>query len=129
MHGPHKHKIDDLWDVYARVEHIDRDGKSWFVLFFELAYEAVTVGSIVDALDACIDDLQHSQILREHFLENLANAARMFLGHSEDNGLAGKRTASIFDAGVHYLFPLLSQGIAIRDEHLKISACVVNSVW
>ena len=66
--------------------------------------------------------------MREHFLEHVANSVCVFFGHGEDDGLAGKRAAAIFDADVHDLFPLLSQRISIRDEHLKIGACVVDGI-
>ena len=67
-------------------------------------------------------------ILREHFLEYVANAVGVFFGHREDDGLPGERPAAIFDADVHDFFPLLAQRIAICDQHLKLGACVVDSV-
>ena len=98
------------------------------VFLLELADEAVAIGAIVDAFDPCVDDLQQSQILREHFLEHVANALGVLLGHREDDGLAGKSTAAILDADVHDLFPLPAERVAVRDEHFKFGAGVVDGV-
>ena len=67
-------------------------------------------------------------MLREHLLEHLANAARVLLGHREDDRLAGKSAALILDADVHDLFPLLAQGVAVGDEHLDFRARIVDRV-
>ena len=56
MHGLHKDKIDDFWDVHARVEHIDRDREAWLVVLLEFVDQAVAVGTIVYPLDAVIDE-------------------------------------------------------------------------
>jgi hypothetical protein len=82
----------------------------------------------VHPLDAVIDELQQPRVLRKHLLEHLANAARVLFGHCEDDRLPGKSTPAILDADVHDLFPLPAQRIAIRDEHLKVCARVVDRV-
>jgi hypothetical protein len=41
---------------------------------------------------------------------------------------SGKRTAAVFNANVHDLFPLLSQRVAIGNKRLKFGACIVDRV-
>src|SRR5437763_936672 len=56
------------------------------------------------------------------------NPTCVLLCHRKDDGLSRKRTALIFDADVHDLFPLPAQCIAIGDEYLKVGARVVNRI-
>src|SRR5258708_33769850 len=98
MHRPHKHEVDDFWNINAGVKHVDGNGETRLVLLLKLGDESVAIRAIVYPLDTVIDKLKESGVLREHFLECFADATGVVLGHCENDGLSGKSAAAIFDA-------------------------------
>src|SRR5216684_5902547 len=128
MHRSHKDKIHDLRYIDASVEHIDGYSDTRLIFFLEFADQAVTVWSVMHALHAGIDDLEHSNILRKQLFEHFAQTISVIFGHCKYDRLARSGATRVLYANVYHFFPLASDRILVAHQHFKIGAGVVERV-
>jgi hypothetical protein len=88
LHGLHENQVDHLGHVHARIQHVHRNRDARLVLALEAGDQAIAPGTVVHALHAVVDKLEHANLVGKHLLEHVADALGMLLGHGEHDGLA-----------------------------------------